>query len=64
MSKLDELRKSAGQNVKDSTGGDRLATTGPVASGPPPRWRGVVRSRDAAAIPLDMIVADPSQPRT
>ena len=35
-----------------------------LASGPPPRWRGVVRSRDAAAIPLEMIVADPSQPRT
>ena len=64
MSKLDELRKSAGQNVKDSTGGDRHAATAPAASGPPPRWRGVVRSRDAAAIPLDMIVADPSQPRT
>ncbi len=64
MSKLDELRKSAGQNVKDSTGGDRHAAPAPAASGPPPRWRGVVRSRDAAAIPLDMIVADPSQPRT
>lgn len=64
MSKLDELRKSAGRNVQDSTGGRRPDEASPPASGPPPRWRGVVRSRDSAAIPLDMIVADPSQPRT
>jgi ParB family chromosome partitioning protein len=64
MSKLDELRKSAGRNVRDSTGGDRHGDAAPAAPGPPPRWRGVVRSRDAAAIPLEMIVADPAQPRT
>jgi ParB family chromosome partitioning protein len=64
MSKLDELRRTAGQNVKDSTGGDRIAASAPAASGPPPRWKGVVRSKDSAAIPLDMIIADPDQPRT
>jgi ParB family chromosome partitioning protein len=64
MSKLDELRRTAGQHVKDSTGGDRNASPTPGSSGPPARWKGVVRSRDAAAIPLEMIVPDPDQPRT
>ena len=42
--KLDELRKSAGQNVKDSTGGDRHAVAAQAASGPP-RWRGCANPR-------------------
>jgi chromosome partitioning protein len=61
-----EARRAAEERRPEREGFDRrpprLPT--PAASGPPPRWRGVVRSRDAAAIPLEMIVADPSQPRT
>ena len=70
MSKLDALRKTAGQNVKDSTGSARatLPAAGPAgegggAPGVPARWRGVERSRDAALIPVDMIDRDPTQPR-
>lgn len=64
MSKLDELRRSAGQNVRDSTGADRAAPAGVDAGGPPARWRGVTRLRDAASIPVGMITGDPDQPRT
>ncbi len=63
MSKLDELRRSAGANVKDSTGADRDTAAGPSASGPPARWCGVTRSRDVASIPVSMIVRDSKQPR-
>jgi ParB family chromosome partitioning protein len=75
MGKLDELRRSAGRNVKDSTGAERGAgpvsaatpasapESGPSASAVPPRWRGVERSRDAALIPVTMIDRDPDQPR-
>ena len=63
MSKLDELRRSAGANVKDSTGADRDTVAGVSTGGPPARWRGVIRSKDVAAIPVGMIAPDPEQPR-
>src|SRR3954449_977328 len=63
MGKLDELRRTAGANVKDSTGADRGQAV-PAASGPPARWKGVERTRDAALIPVAMIVRDEGQPRT
>src|SRR3954469_25368114 len=62
MGKLDELRRTAGANVKDSTGADRGQAV-PAAAGPPARWRGVERTRDAALIPVAMIVRDEAQPR-
>jgi ParB family chromosome partitioning protein len=64
MSKLDELRRTAGQNVKDSAGAARVDE--PVAitgGGVPERWRGVERSRDMALIPIAKIDRDPNQPR-
>ncbi len=65
MSKLDELRRSAGKNVRDSTAADRASAPSSAAepAGPPARWKGVTRSRDAASIPVDMITGDPDQPR-
>jgi ParB family chromosome partitioning protein len=64
MSKLDELRRSAGKNVKDSAGADRVEE--PAASsggGAPDRWRGVERSRDMVLIPVTKIDRDEHQPR-
>lgn len=64
MSKLDELRRTAGQNIKDSAGADRVDQPGPtVGGGAPERWRGVERSRDMAVIPVAKIDRDPDQPR-
>ena len=64
MSKLDELRRTAGQNVKDSAGADRVDQPGATAGGgAPERWRGVERSRDMAVIPVAKIDRDPDQPR-
>jgi ParB family chromosome partitioning protein len=64
MSKLDELRRTAGQNVKDSAGADRVSLGGsPPATGTPERWKGVERSRDMALIPVAKIDRDPDQPR-
>jgi hypothetical protein len=64
MSKLDQLRRSAGQNVKDSAGADRVDRPDPtVTPGAPDRWRGAERSRDMAMIPVPKIDRDPNQPR-
>jgi ParB family chromosome partitioning protein len=64
MGKLDELRRSAGSNVKDSSGAARGAEPEPQAGGGvPDRWRGVERSRDMAMIPVAKIERDPDQPR-
>jgi ParB family chromosome partitioning protein len=64
MSKLDELRRTAGQNVKDSAGADRVDRPGGNAVVvAPERWRGVERSRDMALIPVAKIDRDPDQPR-
>ena len=64
MSKLDELRRTAGQNIKDSAGADRVERPeANAAGGAPDRWRGVERSRDMAMIPVAKIDRDPDQPR-
>ena len=64
MGKLDELRRSAGSNVRDSSGADRGAGLERQAGGGvPDRWRGVERSRDMAMIPVTKIERDPDQPR-
>lgn len=64
MSKLDELRRTAGLNVKDSSGADRAELPeGNATGGAPVRWRGVERSRDMAMISVEMIDRDPTQPR-
>jgi ParB family transcriptional regulator, chromosome partitioning protein len=64
MSKLDELRRTAGHNVKDSAGADRVdQPLGNAGIGAPDRWRGVERSRDMALIPVAKIDRDPNQPR-
>jgi ParB family chromosome partitioning protein len=67
MSKLDELRRSAGHNVKDSAGADRVEHSahpaGIAGLGAPDRWRGVERSREMALIPVAKIDRDPNQPR-
>lgn len=62
--KLEELRRSAGGNVRESMGVDRsTADQATVAAGPPVRWQGLTKPRDAHVIPLDRIAADPDQPR-
>src|SRR5262245_50640657 len=64
MSKLDELRRTAGENVRDSAGAEHGGPSAPSGSGSPPeRWRGVERSRDMAMIPVAKIGRDPDQPR-
>jgi ParB family transcriptional regulator, chromosome partitioning protein len=64
MGKLDELRRTAGQNIKDSAGADRVERPeANVTGGAPDRWRGVERSRDMAMIPVAKIDRDPDQPR-
>jgi ParB family chromosome partitioning protein len=65
MSKLEELRRTAGQNVKDSAGADRVSPGGSPApaGGAPARWQGVERGRDMAMIPVERIDRDPDQPR-
>lgn len=63
MSKLDELRRTAGQNVKDSAGADRVDQPVGNAVVAPERWHGVERSRDMALIPVAKIDRDPDQPR-
>jgi ParB family chromosome partitioning protein len=64
MGKLDELRRTAGHNVKDSAGADRVDQPAGTASiGAPDRWRGVERSRDMALIAVAKIDRDPNQPR-
>src|SRR4051794_36512909 len=64
MSKLDELRRTAGENVRDSAGADRAAPPPPAGIGSAPeRWRGGERSRDRAMIPLAKIARAPNQPR-
>ncbi len=71
MSKMDELRRKAGGNVAESMGVGLDAPTANANANPPgfgPRatpahLQGVVRSKDAASVALDRIVADPDQPR-
>lgn len=67
MSKLDELMRAAGGNAAESMGTPRprpMHGASPVAApAVPERLRGVVRSRNAAEIPVSKIERDPGQPR-
>ena len=65
MGKLDELRRSMGATARESLGVGRDVVPGapavPAAADPRPasgRLQGVVRSKDAAEIPVDRIVRD------
>lgn len=63
MGKLDELRKTMGQNVNESA--SRREAPAPVSapSLTSARTAGVVRSKNALEIAVDRIVADEDQPR-
>ena len=67
MGKLDELRRTATGNIDESMGAGRVgAIPGVSAPGPRPvssRLQGVIRSANAATIPVDRIAPDPDQPR-
>lgn len=70
MSKLDQMRRSAGANIGESMGEGRAAGAGfstgyapPTAASVPARLQGVSKSRNAAEIPADKIGPDPDQPR-
>ena len=68
MGKLDDMMRGAGANVGESMGEGRVvgtvhgATPSPF-SGVPARLQGVIKAKDAAEIPTDMIQPDPDQPR-
>src|SRR5262245_46911695 len=63
MSKHDTIRRDFGANIRESmgAGAERFSTA--ATSAEPPRWQGVVKSRNAAEIPIDKIGPDPDQPR-
>lgn len=63
MGKLDEIHRRLGANIDESMGGvvPGVPAAGPKA--PPARLQGIRRKGDVAAIPVDRIVRDPSQPR-
>lgn len=67
MSKLDELRRTAGGNASESMGTARTApmprASAPVAAAVPDRMQGITRSKTAAEIPVERIIPDPDQPR-
>jgi ParB family chromosome partitioning protein len=71
MGKLDEILRSAGGHIAESTGADRPRGAGTVShgaspAGPPPvpaRWQGVAKSKNAIEIPLAKLDRDPEQPR-
>jgi ParB family chromosome partitioning protein len=69
MSKLEKLLQSTGANIDASMGAGRVArplhgATAPAATTNGDRLQGVIRSKDAAEIPVSRIVPDPGQPRT
>ncbi len=68
MSKLDDLMRSSRGIASESMGRPQSAGAMHRASAPVPaaavdRLRGVMRSKNAAEIPLDRIAPDPDQPR-
>jgi ParB family chromosome partitioning protein len=63
MSKLDELRRTAGANVDDSMGVNRAPRPAGATPAAPARWQGVAKSKNAAEIPVGKIDRDPDQPR-
>ncbi len=66
MSKRDDLNRTLGGNVAESMGlhGAAAATAATGARPLPPRLQGLTRSKDAARIAVDRIIAEPGQPRT
>ena len=66
MSKRDDLTRSLGGNVAESMGqhGGQAIAGAVGTRSLPPHLQGVTRSKDAARIAVDRIVADPGQPRT
>jgi ParB family chromosome partitioning protein len=68
MSKLDELLKTTGANIDASMGAGRVArplhgATTPASPAVGGRMQGLVRSKDAAEVPVDRIDRDAEQPR-
>jgi ParB family transcriptional regulator, chromosome partitioning protein len=72
MKAADRLARQLGANIDESMGVSRTAAhsasifpgSGPgVVHGGPDKYRGASRIKDAMAIEIDRIVADPSQPR-
>ncbi len=67
MSKLDELMKASRAVASESMGVPRPAPMHGASPSPagqvPERLRGVVRSKNAADVPVDRIGPDPGQPR-
>jgi ParB family chromosome partitioning protein len=69
MGKLDELRKKAVGNIDESMGAGRPegptmhGVSAVVAKAMPARLQGLVRSQNAAEIPVARIEPDPDQPR-
>ena len=69
MGRAQELRRTAGDNAKESLGAGRLKIAGgpaPPASEVPPveeRYRDVARAKGVLEIPTDKIAPDPEQPR-
>ena len=69
MGKLDDLRRKAVGNIDESMGAGRPApgamhgVSAPAVRSVPARLQGLVRSQNAAEIPLAKIIPDPDQPR-
>ncbi len=66
MGKLDELMKVSRGIAAESMGAHRAPATPPMhgaSTSPPDRLQGIIRSRNAAEIPLAKIGPDPDQPR-
>jgi ParB family chromosome partitioning protein len=70
MGKLDELRRSSLGNIRESMGAKATNGAGGIPrelagapKGPPAHLQGIIRSSNAAEIPLSKIVRDPNQPR-
>lgn len=69
MGKLDDLRRKAVGNIDESMGAGRPApgamhgVSTPAVRAVPARLQGLVRSQNAAEIPVAKIIPDPDQPR-
>lgn len=64
MSKRDELTRTLGGNVAESMGQHGGLAVTAATRALPAHLQGVTRSKDAAKIAVDRIIADPDQPRT
>jgi ParB family chromosome partitioning protein len=73
MKAAERIAQQLGANIDESMGGNRAVHGGPVGMFPgstpgavhggPAKYQGAARVKDALAIELDRIVADPDQPR-